>query len=472
MLLSTQAADLSWQQQIVYQIMPDRYIRANSKQGADIDLENPSAWHSGDLAGVQQGLPQLKTLGFTALWLTPLYLNTSLPAQAGYHGYWPQDFRQIDPHFGNWSSWDALRQQSQTLGIRLILDQVINHFGYQANAVLEHPEWFHSAQDCALANPSLALSRCALFGLPDLNQNNPEVANMLLANNQFWREKGVNTFRYDAVRHVEPAFLQKLLADNQKHQTFSLAEVLSYRPEDIASYQKMGFDSLFDFPLQDAIASAIMGVQSQIGRPSNLQAVRQVLAEDHLYPKPNNLAIFLDNHDLPRLVSRNPLIPRAQQLKRMQYAIRALMSLRGVPVLYYGTEIGLAGGADPDNRRDMPSIEQRTPQEAQLMQVTQQAIAVRKQYPALQNGTLKLLDLPENVQEQVLIYERSNPEQQLLVVWHQQSSRHTYSFRLDLATQPQKVLRDVYGQDCKLSFKNEFFHISVPEYTVCIFKLP
>ncbi|MCD0171706.1 alpha-amylase family glycosyl hydrolase, partial [Deinococcus sp. 23YEL01] len=320
----------SFEGQVIYQVMPDRFFDGNAGNNAGVNRADPRAWHGGDLAGLTQKLPYIQRLGATAVWLTPVYAQQTVNSfgTAPYHGYWPADFRAVDPHFGTLADFRAFVDGAQGAGMRVVLDQVINHYGYEAAAVKLRPAWFNTQAQCdATANKDVD---CALAGLPDLRQSTPQVRELLLDNADFWREQGVNAFRYDAIKHVEGPFLRDLLDRDRQAGTWTLGEWFDADTGTVADWQKAGFDSLFLFSLQDAMKRSVMGGQS-------LGAVRAVLERQGELPRPGEVALFLDNHDVPRFAQGSLFEDEGRA--RTRYGLRALMTLRGVPVVWQGTEI-------------------------------------------------------------------------------------------------------------------------------------
>ncbi|WP_424952058.1 alpha-amylase family glycosyl hydrolase [Deinococcus sp.] len=119
---------------------PDRFADGDPANDAGVDRQNPGAWHGGDLKGLSGRLDYVKALGATALWMTPVYRQVGpVNGTAGDHGYWPADFRSIDPHFGRLSDFTALNAKAHTLGLKVMLDQVINHYSNEAAAQTAHP---------------------------------------------------------------------------------------------------------------------------------------------------------------------------------------------------------------------------------------------------------------------------------------------------------------------------------------------
>lgn len=201
----------SFEGQIIYQVMPDRFFDGDPSNNAGVDRANLRAWHGGDLAGLTQKLPYIQKLGATAIWMTPIYRQQTAKSfdTAAYHGYWPADFRQVDPHFGSMATFDTFMKAAKGAGMKVVLDQVINHYGYEAPAVKANPGWFNGKAQCdATKNKDVD---CPLAGPPDLRQSVPAVRQQLFGNGDFWRARGVDGFRYDAIKHVERPFLLDLL---------------------------------------------------------------------------------------------------------------------------------------------------------------------------------------------------------------------------------------------------------------------
>ncbi|WP_027481308.1 alpha-amylase family glycosyl hydrolase, partial [Deinococcus pimensis] len=341
------AATPSWKGEIVYQVMPDRFANGdptNDRAPIPSDPTDPKGWHGGDLRGLTARIPYIKGLGATAIWLTPVYRQVTGRdgGATGYHGYWPNDFRDVDPHFGTLADFDAFVKAAHDAGLKVMLDQVVNHYGPAADAVTRQPAWFNDPATCAAKGDRDVY--CPIYGLPDLNQDRPDVRDLLFGNADFWRARGVDGFRYDAIKHVPQGFLKDLLARDAKAGTYTLGEFYDADAGTVADYQKLGFASLFDFSLKTAMNDAIMS-----GR--GLDRVTSVLERYREIPAPDEVALFLDNHDVPRFA--NGALSEDDGRERTVYGLRALMTLRGVPVVWQGTEIAMRGGGDPDNRRDM-----------------------------------------------------------------------------------------------------------------------
>ena len=364
------------QDDVIYFIVTDRFFDGTKANNQDVDKKNPTAFHGGDFEGIRRRIPYLKELGITALWMTPVFLNTSIPEWNawGYHGYWPLDFERIDPHFHTPSEEipDGSRLHLKMLvddlhcnGIKVILDMVSNHVGYNHPLFLDDSgyvikkSWFNQGDGQTEQKKSL-------MGLPDLDQDNVEVGDYFIGIILDWiAETGIDCIRFDAVKNVESIFWQrvKTYIKGKYPGLTIIGEVLDFDSRRTAEYQNFyDFDTVFDFPLQQSLVEAMVHdrpLSDVLARPEITSLERHgVLNDDFLYANHNRLITLLDNHDTSSrfitLLSDRYGNDSASILKSYKMALTLLFALRGIPQLYYGDEIGLAGGPDPDNRRDMP----------------------------------------------------------------------------------------------------------------------
>lgn len=370
----------AWQDQIIYMVMTDRFADGDKSNDALVNPDDPSAYHGGDLQGLQERLPDLKQLGVTAIWITPVVKNQA----KGYHGYWATDLTQVDPHLGDWQKLHEFTDAAHAQGMKVLLDAVVNHTGQQHPWVADaaHKGWFHPATAIDFSSQS-SIENGWLAGLPDWNTENPQVQQYLIEMSKLWLEKsGADGFRMDTARHVPKAFWQETYvpAIKQAYPNFwMVGEVWDTSHYDyLGGYQKAGIDAVFDFPLYAAIGK-VFGHDGAIGLLTGDQNLANTFT-----PRPTQLVSFIDNHDVSRFVTdaAEPRIPRLEE------ALTFLLTYRDIPMLYYGTEIGLEGGKDPDNRRDMPWRADGTPaQHPEVYSLTQKLIALRTQHVALRRGS-------------------------------------------------------------------------------------
>jgi glycosidase len=372
---------------VIYLIMPDRFANGDpsnddpARSRGLFDRGKPRHYHGGDLQGIKARLPYLKDLGVTALWLNPVYDNNDRlneretydgQAITDYHGYGAVDFYAVDEHLGDVATLRELVDEAHRMGIKVIQDQVANHSGPYHAWVADPPTptWFNGTAEKHLANTwqtwtladphaSPALQRATLDGwfidiLPDLNQDDPETAAYIIQNSLWWVGiAGLDGIRQDTLPYVPRRFWRDWMAALKREypDLRVVGELFDGNPALVSFFQggqarfdgiDTGMDTLFDFPLFFPLRRAFAE-----GKP--LREVAVALSHDHLYPRPQELVTFLGLHDVARFMNE----PGAT-VEGLKLAFTFLMTTRGTPLLYYGDEIALPGGGDPDNRREFP----------------------------------------------------------------------------------------------------------------------
>ena len=372
-------AGRTWHDQVIYMIMTDRFADGDPGNDQGTNRLNPHAFHGGDLQGIIDHLDYLQQLGVTAIWITPVYLNPP----GGYHGYWPTDFYKVDPHFGDLGTLKELVRQAHARGVRVLLDMVLNH------TAPSHPwrsdptkyDWYHHLGTITDYGDPVQVVNGDLAGLPDLNQDNSQTFDYLLRMGEWWIDQThADGFRLDAARHISRTFWQKYATIIHKRYPgfFLIGEVWVDSPFAIAPYQEDGLDGAMDFPLYNAITAGF--AQGQ-GRGPLVGALRLRSA----YPDVQNMGVFIDNHDVPRFVTQAENAG-GDAHARLRAALAFALTVPGVPIIYYGTEVALPGGPDPDNRRDMVFG-----QDPALTQYVHDLIALRRANPALWGKELDVL---------------------------------------------------------------------------------
>jgi alpha-amylase len=364
------------QDDIIYFVVTDRFHGKNKTVANPADTKI----HGGTLDGILEKLDYLVELGITTIWVTPVYENI---AKAGnddpYHYYWAQDFQKIDqrlldgthlPQATDMSTFGTFVDQCEARGVKVVLDMVVNHAGYGAQGKFP-AGWFNVGGSGDVKGE--------LSGLPDFNHDNPEVLDFFINNIEDWITTGkVTNIRMDTVKHVEKKFWHYFKAQirGEYPNTCLIGEVLSEGKDDIAellTYQNYhDFDSIFDFPLCTALRSTLIfdeSIRFWLARPRlNENEPLGVLDDDNPlkggYRNASRLVTLLDNHDLQRRIMSHARTKHAGDGEGLEWAIRvtklclgAQFTMRGIPQLYYGIEVGLEGwknGGDRDMRRDFP----------------------------------------------------------------------------------------------------------------------
>ena len=378
---------------VIYLMMPDRFSDGDtsnndpSESRGMYDRRKSRYYHGGDFQGIINRLPYLKSLGITALWLNPIYENVNHLNQreqyddgpgtpkspiTDYHGYGAVDFYGVEEHFGTAAKLREFVDRAHRLGIKVIQDQVANHSGPYHPWVQDSPTptWYNGTeakhldetwQTWTLTDPNsnYEMRRATLEGwfiniLPDLNQGDPETARYIIQNTLWW----LGTFGFDGIRqdtlpYVDRSFWRDWMAAIKREypNVNVVGEVYDADPGLVSFFQggrdrfdgiDSRIDTVFDFPLLYPIRRAFAQ-----GKP--VRELAMMLAHDNLYPNPRTLVTFIGNHDMARFMNE----PGAS-IAGLKLAQTFVLTTRGAPQLYYGDEIAMKGGGDPDNRRDFP----------------------------------------------------------------------------------------------------------------------
>ncbi len=420
---------------VVYLIMPDRFSDGDPSNNDPFasrglfDRSNPHRYHGGDLQGVINHLPYLKDLGVTAVWMTPVYQNVmhlnSRETDNGnpisdYHGYGAIDYYGVEDHFGTMATLQQLVTKAHALGIKIIQDQVANHTSpYHPWATdPPTPTWYNGTVAAHLNNTfdlgpvvdphaTPAMRKPTLDGwfvniLPDMNQNDPETARYEIQNALWWVGiAGFDGIREDTMSYMPRAFLQRwsgALRRQFPHLEI-VGEVDNGDPALVPFFQggqkrydgiDTGVKSLFDYPLYYPLRRAF-------AQGGSLYEVVSMLGHDSLYVDADRMMTFLGLHDVDRFMNE-----KGATLDGLKLAQTFLLTTRGVPLLYYGDELAMPGGSDPDNRRDFPggfpgdaanafTAQGRTPAQQDVWTHVQTLTHLRAQMPALRGGALSTL---------------------------------------------------------------------------------
>ena len=470
----------------IYLIMPDRFADGDPSNDpppaspGTYDRSKARAYHGGDFRGIRDHLDYLRDLGVTAIWLTPIVDNDNSSPQ-DYHGYGAVDEYAVEEHFGTLKDLQDLAAAAYAKGIKMIFDFVPNHIGprHPWVAAPPEPDWFHGTKEHHLiasgdfqflTDPHAPPRywRNVVEGwfaniLPDMNQENPDVAEYFIENALWWAEEtGIDGYRLDTFPYVSRQFWSewhRALRQVYPRMT-TVGEVMNGEPV-ITSFfvgdraQNDGIDSgvtaVFDYPFYYALREGLIENNS----PARIVGV---LAEDHLYPHPDLLVTFAGNHDVSRLASE-----KGASLDKIKLAFSIVLTMRGTPELYYGDEIGMTGGNDPDNRRDFPggfpgdkqnafTQSGRTPEQQEIFSHVQKLLSLRKEHPALRHGQLWHISWDESS----YAFARTTSEERLLVVFN--SGATTKTLRLPFAGTPlqgAQKLTPLLGKGGDVETKND-----------------
>jgi neopullulanase len=505
---------------VIYLIMPDRFAdgdKANDDPSVSpglFDRKKSRYYHGGDLQGIIDHLPYLKDLGVTALWMTPVYdnvnhLNHREKYNSGnhvdargepitdYHGYGAVDFYGVEEHFGDMAKLKALVDAAHKLGLKIIQDEVMNHTGpyhpWATNSPT--PTWYNGTAEKHLSNNwqvwTLTVTNSpadqrkqTLEGwfidiLPDLNQNDEECSRYLIQNTLWWiGMTGLDGIRMDTLPYVPRKFWQEWRAaiKRQYPHVNVVGEVFEGDPNRVSFFQggkvrfdgvDSGIESLFDFPLYYSIRKTFAA-----GRGMN--ELTNALAQDRLYVKPELLVTFLGLHDVNRFMSE----PGAD-ISRLKLAFTFLLTTRGIPMIYYGDELGMSGDGDPDNRRDFPggfpgdarnAFDEagRTPEEQSLFDHIKRLLHVRAGFEPLRHG--RLVDLA--VSDKAYAFARMDAAGTAIVLLNAGPEPRAMEFQAKTAgLNEAAILHDCLGQGPDMQVRAGKISVSVAPRSASIYTL-
>lgn len=380
---------------LIYFVMPDRYKNgdpSNDRMGGGFDPRNTAFWHGGDLKGLtgtcqpgDDGLARIKSLGFTAVWVTPLVTQVpSTAAGAGYHGYWGVDFLNVDPHLGTNADLSNFMTCAKKLNLKVILDIVANHTGdvikYNGQdayipasmSTIKNPAWlndlsnYHNVGDIAHCWGDGDCTKLGdFYGLDDLATEKESVwRGWGDVYGQWIKSYGFAGFRVDTAKHVDDQFFKNWQPLIQQTATsvgipnFTIfGEVSESNPINLMPYVRENkIQTVLDFPFQASATDFASGY-------SDSSTLRDLFLADDYYTSPtssaSNLVTYLGNHDVGRagfIINSKRINPANQLLPRVELGYALLYLSRGIPTVYYGDEVGMTGsgeGSDQMARQDM-----------------------------------------------------------------------------------------------------------------------
>ncbi|MBT8386739.1 MAG: cyclomaltodextrinase N-terminal domain-containing protein [Ignavibacteria bacterium] len=447
---------------VIYLIFTDRFCDGNSNNniiGDSLDeftSTDLDGRHGGDIEGIISKLDYLSNLGVTALWMTPMLENNMWMS---YHGYAATNLYKIDSRLGSNQLYKNLVDEAHKHGLKIILDHVSNHVGINHTWIKNLPfdDWFNGTPENH--NPAIHDKMAFLdnYGdstivkyttegwfqdyMPDLNQRNPYLKKYLIQNTLWWIEySGLDGIREDTYPYNDQKYLaewaEAILIEYPKFNI--VGEVWQGIPSIISGYQtnspvrKIEYDSnlpaVTDFALADAIRAYLSGEK-------NIYQLYETLAQDIVYDNPDNLFVFMDNHDIERA-----MFLADGNIGKFKIALNLILFTRGIPVIFYGTEIGIKGGkSHGELRKQFPGgfigddsngfiKEGRTQQENEIYDYLGELLKLRKDNPVLAKGKLKHIYLGDDI---YVIVKTLGDEQMLIILntWEKQIPISTQHFK-------------------------------------------
>jgi glycosidase len=436
---------------VLYLLMPDRFVNGDpandSVEGMteQPDRSRPGGRHGGDLKGITTSLDYLKDLGVTAIWLNPFLENNQ--QRSSYHGYSTTDFYRSDPRFGSNEEFRQLVTQAHEKGLKVVMDMIFNHIGSGHWWMKDLPssDWIHQFDEFTRTNyqastymdPYAAKSDLMLMekgwfdvSMPDLNQSNPLVETYLTQNSLWWiAYSDLDGIRMDTYPYPEPEMMSRWAkrVTDEFPGFFIVGEVWFDEPAQMAywSLDKRNSDgyrsnlpSVTDFPVCFATHTAFT---SPANSNEGVKKLYSVLSQDFLYPEPLRNVIFLDNHDMTRFFTET-----GKSLAVYKLGLSFILTTRGIPQLYYGTEIVMEGDKSKGDgflREDFPggwagdtknvfTGANLTDEEKEASDFTKNLLNWRKEKEVIHTGKLKHYITNDGL----YVYFRYNKEESVMVI--------------------------------------------------------
>ena len=472
---------------VVYLIMPDRFANGDVKNDTlpgmleGVHREKPESIHGGDIKGISDHLDYIRDLGVTAIWLNPVLENNQ--PYSSYHGYAITDLYKVDSRFGSNEDYVAFIKKSQGMGLKVIQDMVMNHIGSYHWLVHDLPEknWIHqfpkftrsNYQGTVVSDPYQSDYDANLISngwfdtsMPDVNQTDTRFGRYLIQNTLWWIEyAGIDGIRMDTYPYPDKNFMALWAKEvmNEYPRFNIVGEVWIDNIATTAYWQKGaknkdGYEShlpsVTDFPLCFSIPKAL---NEAGGWDTGMRRLYNVLSQDFAYPDPNNNVIFFDNHDMTRV-----FLSLQRDVRKLKMALAFLLTTRGIPQLYYGTELLMDGdgGYHPNVRKDFPggwssdtsnafSAEGRTEVQNEIHSYMKRLLEWRKSEKLIHSGKLTHY-IP---QDNIYVYFRHDENRSIMVVLNANDSikdlntdtfrSHLKSFRTGLDVVSKKTIDSI-----------------------------
>lgn len=440
------------QSDVIYLITPDRFANGdplNDNQPRMPDEANRNekdSRHGGDIEGIRQHLEYIADMGFTTIWINPV-LENNMPKYS-YHGYAITDFYKVDARMGTNESYKELCKEAHEIGLKVIQDQVVNHCGLSHWWMSDPPtrDWINYYQqdyvetnhrktlqtDPYAAKEDVMILENGWFvkSMPDLNVTNPYMAQYLIQNSIWWIEfSGIDGIRMDTYLYPEEDFMSAWSkAVMTEYPNLNITGEVWYEQPAVLAYWQKGknnpngyksyLPSLFDFPLHYALVKALTSDNSW---GNGWVTLYETLALDFEYPDPNNMVVFADNHDMSRIYAQLD-----ENVDKVKLALAYILTVRGIPQVYYGTEILMNSPKARDDgkvRSDFPGGWKKdtintftekglTEDQLAMKHYLQKVLLWRKNASVIHSGKTKHYT-PE---KGVYVYFRYNDKEQVMVV--------------------------------------------------------
>jgi glycosidase len=474
--------DRDWETGLMYYVFVDRFANGDtSRDSSEGTSAESTDYVGGDWQGVIDKLDYLDDLGVTVLWLTAPQDNaqgawgtTCNTNYSGYHGYWPSDAFAPEEHFGDEATLRRLIDEAHARGMRVLTDWVGNHVHEDHPYYTEHPEWFNEQRLCGDANNWNDIPETCWFDsfLPDVRYYDSEpLVRMVDDAVLFAKDYGIDGYRVDAVKHMPHSvffnFATRARAEFEHVEDFyTVGETYSGDRGLILSYvNAQELDGQFDFPVYWAIVAAF--AREEIGLSNGEGSLADTFADSEATFAGHLMSTFLGNHDVARFIPQatgeigslygdsacgsdgqlrgvDDAPGWAEPYDRLMLGWTYLLTTEGLPLVYYGDEIGLPGFNDPDNRQPMRFGADLSADEARVLAHVQALGQARRDHPALSTGERSEWWGNE---PGFYAYARVNGDDAALVLLNRDRAERTVTNGVAFAGLPQGSYRDILSGD-------------------------
>lgn len=485
---------------VLYLIMPDRFANGDTSNDvvkgmkeAIVDRNEPFARHGGDFKGVSDHIDYISNLGVTAIWFNPV-LENDMP-EGSYHGYAATDYYKVDRRFGTNEEFVALVDKAHNNGLKVVMDMIFNHCGSEHFFFTDKPssDWFNYSDKYVQtsyrtttqydpyvleADKKWAVDGWFVETMPDLNQRNRHVAKYLIQNSIWWIEYGgIDGIRQDTHPYADFDMMAEWCATvTKEYPDFNIvgetwygnSPAIAYWQKDskLSAPRNSNLRCVMDFPLMGAMSKAF---DEETNWEAGMTRLYEILGQDFLFANPMELLIFLDNHDTSRFFKNEE---ETENFTRYKQALAFLLTTRGIPQIYYGTEIFMpADKAEGDGklRNDFPggwaddsknafTAAGRSAKENKAFDYTSKLLNWRKGNEVIAKGTLKHV-APTNG---VYVYERNYNGKSVVVMISGVNEDKTMDMALCREILKPTTLKDVIS-DKTIDFSKDTFVMKARE---------